>query len=77
MFREDLQGLNVELGPSQVEHVRRLTEQLQHVVLDDALFALYRLELVRPPPGSHDKFLRIRGDGIPGEEGTHPRAPVS
>ena len=37
----------------------------------------YWLGLVRPPPGSHDIFLRIRGDGIAGEEGIHPRAPVS
>ena len=33
--------------------------------------------LVRLPPGSHDIFLRIRGDGIPEEEGIHPRVPVS
>ena len=71
-----LQGLNGELGLRQIENVLRLTEQLQPAVLGDVLLALYRLGLVRPPPGSHDKFLRIRGDGIPGEEGIHPRAPV-
>ena len=72
-----MQGLNGELGLRQIEHVLRLTEQLRPAVLDDVLLALYRLGLFRPPPGSHNKFLRIRGDGIPGEEGIHPRTPVS
>ena len=72
-----MQGLNGELGLRQIEHVLRLTEQLQPAVLGDVLLALYRLGLVRLPPGSHDIFLRIRGDGIPGEEGIHPRVPGS
>ena len=72
-----MQGLNGELGLRQIEHVLRLTDQLRPAVLDDVLLALYRLGLVRLPPGSHDIFLRIRGDGIRGEEGIHPRVPVS
>ena len=44
-FREDLQGLNGELGPHQFEHVLRLIAQLLPAVLDDVLLALYRLGL--------------------------------
>ena len=74
--REDLQRFSGELGPRQVEHVLRLTEQLSPTVLDDVLLALYRPGIVRPRSGSHHKVFRIRGDGIPEEEGIHPRVPV-
>ena len=66
-----------EDGPRQVEHVLRLTKQLPPAVHDDARPAPHQPGLSRPLASSHDKVLRIRGDGIPAEKSLHPRTLMS